>query len=229
VAELSTVADCLKAFYRLVGTTSDDDAMSENGEAADEVAYLYLTRGARSAQVYLIALGMSERWKSSATLSFGSAAVDGTRDANLPADFLRASGDRVNSALWDGTSGKRWGRQVEETDIRTALGDYYALVGEKVRVANGASIPSTPKLDYIASHAAIAAASTLDFPTLALWMVPAEAAYLAMAEPWFIGDAQAVAAIERARTNAREEAKQYARRTREPRRITPTRIYGSHW
>lgn len=229
MAELSTTADCLEAFYRLVGSDSSDTSLRENGEAADEVAYLYLTRGVRAGQRYLINLGMGERWLTTATLTFGAAAADGTRTATLPTDNVRLSGDRATSALSDAATGHPWGRMVDERTLRGAVGDLYALSADTVKVANGASLPTTTKLSYIARHAAIEVGVALDFPIDARWLIPTEAASAAKEEGWLPGGPEMETKIDRALFRAREEAKQIARRTRAPRQFrAPTRV-GSRW
>ena len=54
--DFDTVPDILAAFYRLVGTSSDDPALVANGEAVDDVAYLCLTEGSRAGQRWLLSV-----------------------------------------------------------------------------------------------------------------------------------------------------------------------------
>ena len=57
MAELTTVAQFVDAFYRLVGTDTGDQSLTEQGESADDVAYINLTKGCRSAQRWMIRMG----------------------------------------------------------------------------------------------------------------------------------------------------------------------------
>ena len=92
--DLTTVAEHLEAWYRLVGSTSGDQALEEQNEATDEVGYINLTRGCRRAQRYMIRMGFGGWRKDSAALVFsGSDATTGGVFTALPADFLRAYGN----------------------------------------------------------------------------------------------------------------------------------------
>ena len=58
--ELTTGAMALEAFYRLVGSESGDQELTRQGEDTDEVGYIFLTRGARAAQRWMIAKGTTK-------------------------------------------------------------------------------------------------------------------------------------------------------------------------
>src|SRR3990167_5281846 len=99
---MDSVAAIRRAFYRLVGSTEDDSFLEEQGEAANEVAYTYLTIGSREAQLWMLKVGYVDWAKRSSALTFsGSDAADGGRYVALPTDFLRTRGDRRNSPLRD--------------------------------------------------------------------------------------------------------------------------------
>jgi len=75
--ELDTVAKIRHAVYRLLGTTTDDTALIEQGEAADEVVDLGLTRGIRTAQRWMLDAGhVGWRKRSSAITWSGTDAAD---------------------------------------------------------------------------------------------------------------------------------------------------------
>ena len=68
--ELDSVARVVAAFYRLVGSESGDEALIAQGESADDVAYLFITRGCRNAQRWLLKMGFNGWRKRSAALTW---------------------------------------------------------------------------------------------------------------------------------------------------------------
>lgn len=61
--ELDTVPKLRDAWYRLVGSESDDDGLTDQGENQDDVAFLWLTHGFRAAQNWLIDYGLDTWWR----------------------------------------------------------------------------------------------------------------------------------------------------------------------
>ena len=217
--ELDTVAKVKAAWHRLAGATSADPALVLNGESADDVAYQYLTRGCRVAQRWMLKCGYQGWRKRSAALVFsGTDAADGGKYVALPDDFLRAYGNGRKSALTN-AGGERWGTEVPTND-EEAHGDGYYLRGSQIWLLRGAGTPATLYLDYHYQHPLWSALLTpIDFPLEARFLIPTEAAELAMGEEWWPGDEKSEEKLERALMRAREEARDVARQTKQPRQM----------
>lgn len=233
--ELSSVAMVLEAWYRLVGTTPDDAALTELGEAADEIGYIALTRGSRAAQRWMLKMGYGGWRKRSAALAFsGTDDADGGKYATLPSDFLRTVGRNRASAGQDRQSalrqanGNLWGVEIDETQDHYK-GGYYYIRGQQLWLARTAQPPSTLYLDYHYKHPAWTALVTIDFPADNLPLVVAEAANVAKEENWFPLDNDGKQSIARALTMAREDARDLVRQTKSPRRMQKAPRYGGNW
>lgn len=233
--ELSTVALIREAWYRLVGTTSTDAALTELGEDTDEIAYLALTRGSRAAQRWMLKMGYGGWRKRSAALSFsGSDTTTGGTYAALPTDFLRTVGRNRVSAGYDRQSalreanGNLWGVEIDETQDHYR-GDYYYIRGEQLWLARTAQPPSPLYLDYHYTHPTWTSNVTIDFPVDARSLIVAEAANVAMEENWFPLDNDGKQSVARALKNARDEARDLVRQTRTPRRFAKAPRYGANW
>jgi hypothetical protein len=230
--ELTTAAQHLAAFYRLGGVTSDDDALTEQGEATDEVGYLYLTRGCRAAQRWMLSKGYSGWRKRSSALTWsGSDSTDGGRYSDIPADFLRLYGDRRRRSALVEADGKQWGVEVDPTeDDRTGNG--YYLKNDQLWLLRGAGPPSTVYLDYHYKHpkwTAALADADIDFPLDARWLIPAEAAEAAKEESWLPGGPEMEFKIERALAKAQREALGIARQSKAPREWKRPLRHGNRW
>lgn len=233
--ELSTIASVRASFYRLCGITASDDALTENGETEGDVAYIYLTRGIRAAQLWLIGQGMGHRWrKRSSALSWsGNETTDGGRYAALPADFLRLHGWRDAGGRWTGAvieaDGEAWGAEIPAEEARLR-GNYYYLKNGQLWVARNASPPATAYLDYHYKHPALSAATaSFDFPVDAMHLAVAEAASAAKEESWLPAGQEMEQKIERALLKAQAGAKEIARQSRGRPRMRAPRIYGARW
>lgn len=226
--ELDTPAKVVMAFYRLCGTVSDDGALREQGEALDDVAYTFLTRGCRNAQRFLLKMGWQGWRKRSSALAFsGTDASTGGCYATLPSDFLRACGNAKESALVE-TNGDPWGQEVSSSDSKVKGNGYY-LLGEELWLTRGAAPPTTLFLTYHYVHPLWSSSATIDFPVDAMPLVVAEAANVAKEEAWLPGGQDMEQKIERALMRAREEARDFARPTKQARTFRrPLRI-GNHW
>lgn len=240
MSALDTITELRYAFYRACGTVSSDDALVEQGETADDVAYLHLTRGIRAAQRWLIDAGIGHRWlkRSSAITSWtGADDTHGGRYVALSStanDFLRlfqrkVRGQRRHNGGLVEQGGDAWGYEttVDEEELK---GDYYYLKADQLWIARQASPPSTLYLQFYYQHPALSAATvSFDFPTDAMWVALWEAVDSARAESWFPLAADADIKIRAALDKARSEARGVARQTRTPRQWgRPTR-YGSRW
>lgn len=227
---LDTVAKIRYAFYRLVGTTGDDAALTDQGEATDDVAYLYLTRGVWAAQRWMLKMGYNGWYKRSSALSWtGTDATTGGRYWSLPSDFLRAFGDYRVSCLRE-ANGDPWGQLITSPyDEGAVEGDYYYFRGDELWLARTAAPPTTLYLEYHHQHPAFSAAVTLDFPVEARPLIVAEAANLAKEEDWLPYGQEVEQKIERALIRAREEARDIARPTKAPRQFRRPIRYGNRW
>jgi len=226
--ELDTVAKVLYAWYRLVGTTSADGALTDLGEGTNDVAYLYLTRGSRKAQRWMADMGYGGWRKRGSALSWsGADATDGGRYSALPSDFLRAYGSARLSALRK-ADGTPWGQEVTAHE-ETVKGDFYYLRGEQLWITRLANPPSALYLEYHYKHPAWDGDTTIDFPMDARPLIVAEAANVAKEEDWFPHGPEIEQKIERALARAREEARGVARQTKQPRQFQRPRRIGNRW
>lgn len=230
--ELTTVARHVAAFYRLTGSTSDDDGLTENGESTDDVAYLCLTRGARRAQMYLLESGLKAwRTRSEALSWSGADATDGGRYSALPSDFLRADGNRKGRSALVEADGSEWGVEVDATEDQIR-GDAYYFTDEHVWITHSASPPTTLYLRYFKKHSTMAADladADLILPVDTRALSVAYAAEVAREESWFLLGPDAEVKIARAVKMAEMEAKAYCRRSKAPREFKKPTRYGSHW
>jgi len=225
MAQLDSVANILEAWYRLVGSIPTDFALTELGEAEDEVGYIYLTQGSHDAQLYMLDNGYKGWCQRSDALSWeGTDATTGGKYDDLPADFLRADGNQDRSALVQ-TNGDRWGTQIE-TENDTAKGNYYYFKGDEIWLARTASPPTTLYLKYHYAHPEWESDTTIDFPMRARSLVVAEAANAAKEENWFVGDHTMEAKIREAVLLAQKRARLCARQTKQPRRFRKQKVLG---
>lgn len=228
MGELDTVAKHRTAFLRLVGTEADDPALTELGEGTDEVVYLYLTRGTRAAQRWMLDMGYQGwRKRSSALVFTGTDDADGGRSTALPSDFLRAAGHRWKSALRE-ADGTPWGVEVT-IDEELLKGDGWYIKGAELWLNRTAAPPTTLFLEFHYRHPEWNDSVVIDFPLEARSLIIAEAANEAKEENWLPGGPEMETKIERALARARQRARDVARPTKEPRHIRkPVRI-GNRW
>lgn len=233
---LDTVPKCRQAFLRLTGTLDDDAALTELGEAQNEVVDLFLTRGVRLAQRWMLKMGYKGWRKRFGPITWsGSDETVGGRFVNLPTDFLRAFGRDRESALRE-ANGEQWGFEID-TDTEHWKGDYYyfrggddlADVPGQLWITRNATLPTTIYLEYHYLHDAFANGITLDFPVEARWLIIAEAANLAKEENWLPGGQEMEQKIERALIRAREEARDIARPSKQVRKMRRVVRYGNRW
>jgi hypothetical protein len=231
--ELDTVAKITAGFYRLLGTTEDDEGLVDQGEAVGDIADLYLTRGCRAAQRWMLKCGYGGWRKRSSALTFsGTDAADGGRYVALPSDFLRAFGSQRpgRSALVE-ANGRRWGREIEP-DQDHVEGNGYYIRGDELWLARRAVVPTTLYLDYHYTHPPWdddLADGDIDFPLEARPLIHTEAAFVAMEDDWLVGFPEMERKIVNARQMAREEARGVARRTKQPRTMFKPVRFANHW
>ncbi len=223
--ELDTVALILEAWYRLVGSETGDMDLEEQGEDADEVGYINLTRGCRRAQRWMIRMGYGGWRKRSSALAWsGADGTDGGRYVTtMPTDFLRAYGNMRRSALVE-AGGDRWGTEILE-DHDHLKGDHYYLKGGVLWLTRTARIPTTVYLDYHYLHPKWESGVSIDFPIEARHLIVAEAAKSASQDNWFPGGKEMRDNIDDALRDARTEARYIARPTKQIRQFRrPLRI-----
>jgi hypothetical protein len=232
---LANRADLRKALMRLLNTTTDDEALTEQGEAANEVLHLCLQHGLWNAQEWVLTYIDSSRWLStSSALTWSGTDETGGMYASLPTDFLRLAGDDRRSALRE-ANGDRWGALIDEEDAyRYQLrGNYYYLRNEQLWRVRGASPPSTVQLEYHHRHADLSsddpAVAPIDFPLVDRPLIVSEAAEFGLAESWFLGTAEDEARIRRANADRRKQAVRRGRRTRKPVQFKPMATIGTHY
>jgi hypothetical protein len=192
MSRLSTEAEVRAAFYRLVGTTSTDDTLSENAEAANLVADMCLTHGFERAQMFMIGCGMTERWRarSSAITSWsGADSTDGGRYkalSDITTDFLRFSGKKMDprySSLM-AANGDRWGVEID-ADYDVLTGNVFYLKNEQLWIGVGSVPYTTLYLDYQFRHPEFTTGVTINFPGGAIGLCVAYAALHGSTENWY--------------------------------------------
>lgn len=240
--QLDTLAEHQRAWYRLVGITSADDSLVEQGEVVGDVVLLALTRGYRACQRWLIDNGLRERWRkrSTAITWSGSDAADGGRYVDLDdictdgtsppnEDFLRLDGNYTDRSALVTADGTQWGQEVSP-DFDSVRGSFYYLKNDQIWLTKSAAPPSPVYARYYYTLQPISAGTTLfDMPMDARWLAVAEAADAAVKEQWVPGGDAVEARVGRALQRAREEARRLIPRTREPRKMRHVTVYGSHW
>lgn len=226
--DLTTVQKIRWAFYRLVGSLEDDDALIEQGEAVNEVAYSFLTRGCRSAQLSMLDYGYGGWRRRTAALTWlGSDDLNGGRYVDLPTDFLRLYGNEKMSALVE-ANGRPWGTQ-KDPDDSTLIGNYYYVRGEQLWITRQASPPTTVYAEHHYAHPEWSDTVLLDFPIRCRPLIVAEAASVAKQENWLTGGPELESKIDRALVQARTEAQEYSRGTKQPRKVAKPLRYGNSW
>lgn len=220
-----------RAFYRLTGTSADDDALAEHDSEALEAVHQHLQYGLWDAQEYLLSVGDPSRWVKSATLTGWVSEADGRKYVALPDDFLRLAGDERTSALRS-VDGREWG-SLAQADARLYAysPSAYWIEGERLFLGTGATIPTGDiTIYYHFRHAVLAAEDTpIDFPVEDRPLIVAFAAELYAAEPSFPGGSEGMASIRVAVAQAKQKAARRARRTREPRKLRPPPALGTHY
>lgn len=229
MGQLDSVEKVKDAWYRLIGTEVEDPALVDLGETEDDVAYLWLTEGAHEAQEWMIRKGYDGwRKRGSAITSWtGADSTDGGRFNSLPADFLRAWGNRRESAFVE-ANGRPWGQEIDP-EQQALMGNHYYFRGDNFWITRGATPPTTLYLQYHYLHPNWSDSVTIDFPLRSRSLIVAEAANMAKEEDWFPGDAARELKIERAVARARERARRAARQTKSPRQFRPPARFANRW
>jgi hypothetical protein len=236
---VDTLAKHEQLWNRLLGIKSSDQGLTEQGEAVDQIFLQSLNEGYRSCQLWLIENGFRERWRkrTAAIATWSGTDADGGRYVNLTtgsspqaADFLRLDGNQTDRSALVKANGDQWGVEVSP-DEDWARGDYYYLKADQLWLARAASVPNPAYLRYYYAHPAITSATTtFDMPEQFRRLAVLEAAYSVMFEGWIPDAGQVQNNINNALQKAREDAKRFLPRTREPMKFKPAKRSGaSHW
>jgi hypothetical protein len=228
---LTDRASLVRAFFRLVASSSDNPAMTEHDSDTLEAVYQFLQYGAWDAQAWLLDCGLADRWVSvsSALTWSGSDSADGGRYAALPADFLRAIGDDNRSCLRVPGSDV-WGSQVDFRDRWTGGSNRYWFQDEYLWISKGSAPLSGLCLDYHEQLATLEDSTTVDFPSAHRALIVAYAADRAATDAWLPGDLEMQAKILSNLTKLKKESYRRVRRTSGPRKLKMgQQINSTHW
>ena len=227
---LANRAELRNAFYRLTGTSSSDNALSEHETSSNDTIHSFLYQGMREAQAwYIDRADPTQFWKASSAITWTDVlSTEGRRYWALPSDFLRMFGDADNSPLRDG-AGKRWGHLIDPSD-RHRRGQYFYLQNGQLSIVHGASPPGTLYLDYFYDIPELGDDVTEpDFPERDRDLIVAFAADLFSDTPMFPGDVELRGRIAVHLRKLQKRIYTRSRRTREPRRVRHARAIGSHF
>jgi hypothetical protein len=230
------------AFFNLLNTSADDEALGEHYADATEAANVYIQRGLESAQAFVIDFGDPSYWLvRSQPLTWSKDEVTGTvvsADlgwwATLLSDFLRLAGDEHHSALLD-ADGRPWGRQIDPRDRHEYRGAeaYYLGRYGRLYLVPETSPPANASMEYyrrvlpLTSDDYLTTAGAPDFqPVADRWIIVAFAADHAIYDSWPAGGAEMERKIRQNLAYWKEEMIRRWRRTRQPRRLRRPRHIG---
>lgn len=222
-----------RAFYRLTGTSSGDDALEEHDNETNEAVHYHLQHGLWDAQSWLIATVDPYRWISISdpiTSWTGTDDTTGGRYTTLPADFLRLAGDADTSAL-RGADGEAWGVLLDDPRRRFDIaGDAYYLVDEQLWITKRAAPPATLYLHYHERHPVLEDdVTTIDFPILDRPLIVGFAGQSYAAEASLPGGQEMVGKIDAYLDRAKRLAVSRGRRTHEPLKLRPRDTFGTQF
>ena len=233
--ELSTVARVKTAFFRLLGTESDDPELTALGESAQEVVELALTAGFRAAQRWMLDEGYQGWRKRSAAITWlGTDATTGGKYMTLPADWLKAYGNARISCLTQ-ANGDRWGAEFHPDQAEAKGNGYYFRGsddgGPQLWLLRTAAPPTTVYIEYHYLHPSWTslADADIDFPLEIRSLGVAEAANEAMAEAWLPGGQDLEVKILRALVTARTRARRTVRASKLPRQMRGPPRHANRW
>jgi hypothetical protein len=233
--ELDTTARVKAAFFRLVGTESDDSELTLLGEGSSDVVEIALTSGFRSAQRWMLDNGYQGWRKRSAAITWsGTDAADGGRYFTLPTDFLKAYGNKRISPLTE-AGGKRWGGEQHPDYAQVKSNSFYFRgsndAGMQIWLNRSATPPATLYLEYHYLHPSWTslADADIDFPLEIRSLGVAEAANEAMVEAWLPGGQELEVKILRALGLAQKKAMRTVRQSKKAREMRPPSRFGNRW
>lgn len=224
---LNNREDIRAAFYSRLNTSADDDALAEGFASAEEHANEYVQLGIDSAQAWTIEVCDPLRWLARFNLADWQDDCIGTYH-ELPADFLRLSGDDRHSAIIR-PNGSPWGRQLEDNRRRHQFRfeHAYYLANDRIYLIDKSPRPPTgSQCEY---HHRLAVVETdadpIDFPLHDRWLIVAYACWHAVKDSWIPGAAEMESKVERDLEHWRQEVARRQRRSRQPRRMrTPAAL-----
>lgn len=142
------------AWYSLMNSSPEDDALAEGFASADEHANEYIQEGLESAQVHVIeyAADGAMRWlKRLGPITWLDDPGVG-KYVDLPDDFLRLSGDETHSCLLD-RAGRPWGQLLDGRERnRHRFGHGFYLRNDRLYLIRNAPAPKDAVLEYHFRH-----------------------------------------------------------------------------
>lgn len=226
---LASREDLVRAFYRLVGSSEDDETW-DTERFGKESVYELIQQGLWDAQEHMISAGAVDRWRKSHTIGPLTAAGYDPLYVQMPADFLRLASTERQSGILD-NSGRPWGQLVHRGLAAASPGGVTYWVDGTTLIFSS-SIPEL-HIDYHYRHPVLESddpgADPILFPVSDRPLIVAFAAQAAAEEAWFTGDDSAVIRIERRVQRMKLRAARSARTTREPRKLRPRGVHGTHW
>lgn len=233
---LALLDDFKNHFYRLTGTSAQDDALSEH-DGSESVLTELINRGASEAQTYMIEIGYDSFWLQSASVGTRSGAdsTDGGTYIDLATDFYRLAGDDKDSPLRQ-PDGTRWGNQVDVRQRFRVTGNRWWVQGKESGVgeqwqlwfAHSASVPSDLEYWYY-PLVTVDDSTTVRFPTADRPLITSFAAQEAISESWFPMDSEAIGRLNRYHQRRMAAAWMRRRKSKTPRKSRPGNMIGSHY
>lgn len=231
-------ASLLRDLYRYMNIDASDGAATEHDSSSNEGLYLLLQDGAEDAQTYLLDRGLAAWWlTTSAVLTFTTDSFS-RRYSALPADFLRAVGDDMQTSALHNANGIPWGREIPAEGAWKRRGNQYWIQGsgandqpsqQRLYFPVGVQPPADLYLDYYRRIGTLADGTTVDCPPQDLGLIVAFAADRGRKQDWFTGGPNEHALIKDNLEDRKLQAQRRARRTLTPQRVNVPEVRGDHW
>lgn len=231
---LGTRPQLRAAFYTLMNSGPDDDALAEHYGSADEAANRYIQQGLEAAQFHIIEYRDAMRWVArSPELVWDFNRIG--YFAELPCNFLRISGDRYHSALLD-RQNRPWGRQLDGRERnRHRFGPIYYIRNERIYLVQDimgppgglGRPPPGLQLEYHYRHPyltsddpdAVDDCGRIDFEIPDRWLIVAFAGYFAIHDAWPAGGPEMTQKVTNNLEFWKAEVSRRHRRDRSPKRV----------
>ena len=231
-AVLRDLAALRRAFYALVGSSSDDEALTDNAGALNETVDYHIQHGIWDAQEHLISAGLGNRWVSAFDVTREEVIHPTTDDrvsaVFLPDDFLRLVADQRRSAVTLG--GRPWGQLAPVERLDSVQGREFFYLENGFINFTTAVPPAGLKVAYHYRHAILVDTDQfLDFPEMERPLIVAYAGASFADTADFTGDDSLYQRIQVNLSQKQARAARRARQTREPKKLRPKDTIGSHW
>lgn len=214
------------AFYTLMNSGPDDDALAEHYGSADEAANRYIQQGLEAAQFHIIEFRDAMRWIArSPELVWDFNRIG--YHTELPCNFLRISGDRCHSALLD-RQNRPWGRQLDSRERnRHRFGAIYYIRNERIYLVDDTRPQPGLQLEYHYRHPfltsddpeALDDCGKIDFEIADRWLIVAFAGFYAIHDSWPAGGPEMTQKVTNNLEYWKAEVSRRHRRDRSPKRV----------